>query len=122
MSQILSIVLSCLVSSAVGGVLAYLAARREKSAKRDKALGEGVRSLLRNQLIEYHEKYTERGYCPIYVKESARHSYEAYHELGGNGVITKLYEDIMALPEEEPPRGARERGMAQGAEMARKFS
>ena len=58
-----------------------------------------MQSLLRNQLIEYHDKYTERGYCPIYAKEAARRSYEAYHNLGGNGVITKLFNDIMALPE-----------------------
>ena len=52
--------------------------------------------------IEYHDKYTERGFCPIYAKEADRRSYEAYHALGGNGVITKLYNDIMALPEEDP--------------------
>lgn len=98
---VLTTIVSCLVSSVVGGAIAYLATKRKKSAKREKALEKGVRSLLRNQIIEYHEKYTERRYCPIYVKESARHSYEAYHELGGNGVVTKLYEDLMALPEEE---------------------
>ena len=61
-----------------------------------------MQSLLRNQIIEYHDKYTAKGFCPIYAKEAARRCYEAYHALGGNGVITKLYNDIMALPEEDP--------------------
>lgn len=57
--------------------------------------------LLRGKIIDYHDKYTERGYCPLYVKESARRSYEAYHALGGNGIVTKLYSDLMSLPESE---------------------
>ena len=92
---------SCLVSFFLGGVLAYFAARFKGGFKREKALQEGVKGLLRSMLIDYHDKYMERGYCPIYVKESARRSYEAYHELGGNGVISKLYGDLMALPETE---------------------
>ena len=99
--------ISCLVSSLVGGAVTFLVTRWKGVAKRENALREGVMSLLRNQLIEYHDRYTRRGYCPIYAKESARRSYEAYHELGGNGVVTKLYEDIMALPEEEEKREER---------------
>lgn len=98
---LISSLISCLASSVAGGLITYLVTKWRKGVKREKALDEGVQSLLRNQLIEYHDKYVSRGYCPIYVKESARRSYEAYHELGGNGVVTKLFEDIMALPEEE---------------------
>ena len=100
-TAIVSAIISCAVSFFVGGTLTFLVAKIKGLAKREKALGEGVQSLLRSQLIEYHDKYTERGYCPIYAKEAATRSYEAYHELGGNGVITKLYSDIMALPESE---------------------
>lgn len=100
-AQVVTCIISCLVSSVLGGVLTCILAKWKKTLGREKALEEGVRSLLRNNLIEYHDKYTARGHCPIYVKDSARHSYEAYHELGGNGVVTKLYEDIMSLPEEK---------------------
>lgn len=99
--EIVTSVASCLGSSALGGLVTYLATRRKRLAAREKALEEGVLSLLRNTLIEYHDKYTARGFCPIYAKESARKSYEAYHELGGNGIVTKLYEDIMGLPESD---------------------
>ncbi len=96
---IVTSVVSCVVSFFLGGLLALVAAKFKGMMKREKALQEGVKSLLRNQLIDYHEVYTERGYCPIYVKESARRSYEAYHQLGGNGVVTRLYNHLMDLPE-----------------------
>ena len=98
---IITSVVSCLVSFFLGGGLAYIAARCKGGLKREKAVQEGVKGLLRSKLIDYHDKYTGRGYCPIYVKEAARRSYEAYHDLGGNGVISKLYSDLMALPETE---------------------
>ena len=102
---IVTSVVSCLVSFFLGGGLAYAAARCKGGFKREKAMQEGVKCLLRSELIDYHEKYVERGSCPLYVKESTRRIYEAYHELGGNGVITKLYQDLMALAESKKGEG-----------------
>lgn len=96
-----AIVVTSVLSSLVSGGFAFLLARLKGGVKRERALEEGVKNLLRIKLIDYYEKYSERGACPIYVKESARKSYEAYHELGGNGVITKIYEEMMALPVSE---------------------
>ncbi len=100
-ATLVAAIVSCCVSVVLGGILTWVAAKAKRMFAREKALADGVQTLLRNQLIEYHDKYMERGYCPIYAKEAARKCYEAYHELGGNGVITKLYNDIMALPEEK---------------------
>lgn len=61
----------------------------------------GIRALLRADLIRLYNKYhDERGYCPIYVKESLEEEYTQYHALKGNGVGTKLYNSLMALPTE----------------------
>ena len=106
-ATLITCIISWAVSFFLGGLASFIIAKYRGMQKREKALQDGVQSLLRNQLIEYHDKYTRRGYCPIYAKESARRSYEAYHELGGNGVITKLYEDIMALPETPAEKKAR---------------
>lgn len=89
------------ITGALGALTTYLGMRYKKVTRENNALKNGVQSLLRNKIIEYHEKYTRQGYCPIYAKEAVRHNYEAYHELGGNGVITKLYEEIMELPVEK---------------------
>lgn len=99
-TAIVTAIVSCVVSAVLGGILTFVVTRIKGLFKREKAVENGIQVLLRNQLIEYHDKYTEKGYCPIYAKENARRSYDAYHELGGNGVITKLFNDIMQLPEE----------------------
>lgn len=100
-AAIITSVVSCVVSFFFGGALTIMSTKWKKAIKREKALQEGMQSLLRDKLIEFHDKYTERGYCPIYVKESVQKSYESYHELGGNGVITTLYNELMRLPEKK---------------------
>ena len=39
---------------------------------------------------------------PIYGKEALRRAYNAYHALGGNDVATRLYDEVMDLPTEDP--------------------
>lgn len=58
----------------------------------------GLMLLLRVQLIEYHEKYMKAGEIPSYAYENFCEMYEAYHELGGNGMVTKMYDEIKCLP------------------------
>lgn len=67
----------------------------------DTAVREGLKSLLRGDIIRCHDKYTERNYCPIYAREALEKEYEAYHNLGGNGVVTHLMEEIRELPTEK---------------------
>lgn len=62
-------------------------------------LEEGVKSLLRNSIIDMYNKYTERGYMPIYAKEALRRTYDAYHGLGGNDVATELYQKMLDMEE-----------------------
>lgn len=68
----------------------------------------GVRALLRADLIRLYNKYhDELEYCPLYVKQALEDEYKQYHALHGNGVGTKLYEALMALPT-EPKEGETE--------------
>lgn len=59
---------------------------------------EAIKSLLRSEIITIHGRYVERGEIPIYAQENVQAMYEAYHELGGNGTVTKLVREIMELP------------------------
>ena len=59
---------------------------------------EAIKSLLRSEIITIHGRYVERGEIPIYAQENAQAMYQAYHELGGNGTVTKLVREIMELP------------------------
>ena len=77
-----------------------LAAKIKKREDRARLVEDGVESLLRLEIVRSYNEYTERGYCPIYAKESLTRAYNDYHALGGNDVATSLYEKIMALPTE----------------------
>lgn len=93
-----------IAGAVVGAVVAKIKSVPQKHAEereQEQAARNGVQCLLRAEIIRQHDKYTERGYCPIYAKEALKREYEAYHALGGNDVATKLYGDIMALPEEK---------------------
>lgn len=66
----------------------------------------GIRALLRADLIRLYNKYhDDLGYCPLYVKQSLEDEYKQYNALKGNGVGTKIYEDLMELPTEPPEKG-----------------
>lgn len=57
----------------------------------------GTMLLLRVQLIEYHDKYTQKGEIPSYAYQNFCEMYEVYHSLGGNGMITKMKREIDEL-------------------------
>lgn len=71
--------------------------RKRRRDERTEQLEAGVQCLLRAEIIRSHEKYTERGKCPIYAREALTRAYQAYHALGGNDVATDLYHDLMEL-------------------------
>ena len=69
-----------------------------KNQKKDRdANSKGTMLLLRVQLIEYHAKYTALGTIPSYAYQNYCEMYEAYHELGGNGMVTKMKQEIEEL-------------------------
>lgn len=69
-----------------------------KNQKRDRdANSKGTMLLLRVQLIEYHSKYTQLGDIPSYAYQNFCEMYEAYHALGGNGMVTKMKQEINEL-------------------------
>lgn len=69
-----------------------------KNQKKDRdANTKGTMLLLRVQLIEYHDKYMSLGSIPSYAYENFEEMYEAYHKLGGNGMVKKMKEEIEEL-------------------------
>lgn len=78
-------------------LLGYIVYLLKEQKKERNANSRGTMLLLRVQLIEYHDKYTELGKIPSYAYQNFCEMYEAYHELGGNGMVTKMYEEIHEL-------------------------
>ncbi len=81
-----------------------IAARLKIEQAKNEAIAQGVQSLLRENIVNNYNKYSEKGFCPIYAKESVKKLYAAYHDLGGNDVATELYRKLLMMPEDEDGR------------------
>ena len=78
-------------------ILGYIVWLLQRQKKDRDANSKGTMLLLRVHLIEYHEKYMQLGEIPSYAYQNFIEMYEAYHTLGGNGMVTKMKEEIEEL-------------------------
>lgn len=82
--------------SLLTGVGGWVLGRIKGSIAHNTAIDEGISTLLRARLIDIHIKYVEGDEpCPVDIKDEASRVYRAYHQLGGNGTGTHLYNEIM---------------------------
>lgn len=77
--------------------LGYIVWILQQQKKDRDANSKGTMLLLRVQLIEYHDKYVKLGEIPSYAFDNFVEMYNAYHALGGNGMVTKMYNEIQEL-------------------------
>lgn len=97
--MIQNIFITLLTSSGIIGIFTkFLLNRLKVSEQKQIALESGVQALLRDRLIYQYEKYTAKGYAPIYAKENFENLYEQYHKLGANGVMDSIHEEFKNLP------------------------
>ena len=79
-------------------------ARREaEQARQDsrlwrQAMENGMKSLLRAELLHENRKWTAKGYCPFESKQYLERLHMAYAGVGGNSIGDKLYEETINLP------------------------
>lgn len=71
---------------------------RRELRQREQALTDGMKCVLRLELIHEHAHYMDKECIPVYAMENVLESYAAYHSLGGNGTITKMVEELKQLP------------------------
>ena len=79
-------------------LLGYIVWLPQNQKKDRDANSKGTMLLLRVQLIEYHEEWTQRGYITKHGIQNFIEMYDAYHSLGGNGMVTHLLEEVKELP------------------------
>lgn len=93
MKEILLLIIEIALPIVLGYVVCLL-----KERKKDRgALEKGMMLLLRVKLIEYHKEWTERGYITTHGIQNFLEMYDAYHNLGGNGMVTHLKEEVEKL-------------------------
>lgn len=78
----------------------YLYAKVKKNQAENEAIRLGVQALLRNNLLDKYNEYTDKGYAPIYARENFENMWTQYHNLGKNGVMDDIHDKFMQLPTE----------------------
>lgn len=90
-------------------VPAILAAAFKITFTHIKAIKMGLQALLRAQLIDDWNKWSEKGYAPIYARENFENCWLQYHSLGANGVMDDIHARFFELPTEPPEEAERAR-------------
>ena len=68
-----------------------------KKLKKQEAINEGVLALLHDRLYQSCMYYLNKGQIEISELKNIEKLYNAYHELGGNGTGTEVYERVKEL-------------------------
>lgn len=99
-----SSLITILTSLAIS-LITYILINTYKAFKKVKiyilAIGNGVKVTLSDRIYQAHKYHMKNGYCSFNDLKHVENLYEQYHNLGGNGSITKLMDDIRALPVHE---------------------
>lgn len=72
--------------------------RQKEQEKKQKAIEDGVQALLRNELIRRYREYETKGELSILDRENVEHMFIEYQNLGGNGTVKQLMNELLDLP------------------------
>lgn len=86
------------VVAILGVMLSNRRVEKEKAEKENELVRSALRALLRSELMRTHHQAVRVGHASTLDKEVMERTYQSYHSLGGNGIATNLYDEMMALP------------------------
>lgn len=89
-NTVIQYIISPVLIAIVGYLIGRLKLNDEKQSARDKA----DIVLLRKMLKDYYETYKDKVAVDAIDYQNFVEGYNAYHKLGGNGVVTKMHEDL----------------------------
>lgn len=72
------------------------AKQKEATARLD-SMEKGIQALLRDRIVHSYYHYRKRGDITLHGLESVELMYQEYHNLGGNGTVTKLVSDLKEM-------------------------
>lgn len=85
-------------------IVKYMLKQIKQNRKDTEAVKLGLQALLRSQMISDYNKYSEKGFAPVYARDNFENCWKQYHSLGANGVMDDLHEKFLDLPTEAPNR------------------
>lgn len=86
-----------IITTIIGAILGFIAAKFKKNKKKDLAIEQGVQALLRNEIIRRYREFESKGEISILDKENLEEMFEQYKKLGGNGTVKKMMDDLLDL-------------------------
>lgn len=85
------------VTAGIGIILRRISKKLENERKRNEAIENGVKDILRIQILDTYDRCKQAGVISVARKDAINSAYESYHALGGNGTITQVHNEIMAM-------------------------
>lgn len=74
-------------------------AKEEK--KKQEAVMKGVQAMLRDRLLQGYRHYESKGYADYDDRSNMENMYNAYHNLGKNGIMDDMHVKFLTLPQHD---------------------
>lgn len=100
LEQVILYLITTVLGMALGVVTSKLKKTKEKDEKekkKDEAIELGVQALLRNEIIRRYREFESKGEISILDQENLDEMFEQYKNLGGNGTVKKMMNDLYEL-------------------------
>lgn len=85
------------VTAGIGIILRRISKKLENERKRNEAIENGVKDILRIQILDTYDRCKTAGVISVARKDAIDSAYRSYHALGGNGTITQVHSEIMGM-------------------------
>lgn len=95
--NILQIILGYIIPALLGFFIGLISTKLRKSKVKDLAIEQAVQALLRNEIIRRYREFEIKGEISILDKENLEEMFEQYKNLGGNGTVKKMMDDLLSL-------------------------
>lgn len=86
------------LTGALGALAGWAHGALRRTRGEDEAMKQGMRSLLRGEIVRMHHEGAREGRATTSDKDVMQRTYDSYHALGGNGVATRYFDEFMELP------------------------
>ena len=85
------------VAAGLSAGYAHLKKRLREETEKNRAIENGLRDILRIQILDSYDKCISTGSISVSRKDALDSAYKSYHALGGNGTITQVHKEIMEM-------------------------
>lgn len=86
------------VPSLIVSLILYIIAMIKSRKNSNELIRDGILAILHNKIYTLGKQYIEDGEITVQDFDEFEHLYTAYHNLGGNGTGTEVFNRVKALP------------------------